>query len=113
MVGRTPEYLGKKIEAREIKLVAIGTLAVPLLVLVFTALAVATDYGQASIFNSGPQGFSETLYAYTSQSQQQRLGVRRLHRLPAAQRHATRAPSASRSPTSSAAWRCCSAASCR
>jgi K+-transporting ATPase ATPase A chain len=68
MVGRTPEYLGKKIGAREIKLVAIGTLAVPLLVLVFTALASSTDYGSASLFNSGPQGFSETLYAYTSQA---------------------------------------------
>jgi K+-transporting ATPase ATPase A chain len=67
MVGRTPEYLGKKIGAREVKLVAIGTLAVPLLVVAFTALAVATDYGQASIFNAGPQGFSESLYAYTSQ----------------------------------------------
>jgi K+-transporting ATPase ATPase A chain len=67
MVGRTPEYLGKKIGAREIKLVAIGTLAVPLMVLAFTSLAVATKYGQASIFNGGPQGFSESLYAYTSQ----------------------------------------------
>ena len=68
MVGRTPEYLGKKIESREVKLVAIGTLVVPLLVLVFTSLGVATEYGQKSIFNSGPQGFSETLYAYVSQS---------------------------------------------
>ena len=68
MVGRTPEYLGKKIEAREVKLVMIGTLVVPLLVLVATALAVATKYGGPSIFNSGPQGFSETLYAYMSQA---------------------------------------------
>jgi K+-transporting ATPase ATPase A chain len=68
MVGRTPEYLGKKIEAREVKLVAMGTLAVPLLVLVTTALAIATRYGAPSIFNAGPQGFSETLYAYTSQA---------------------------------------------
>jgi K+-transporting ATPase ATPase A chain len=68
MVGRTPEYLGKKIGAREIKLVALGTLAVPLAVLVLTAIAIATDYGRASIFASGPQGFSETLYAYTSQT---------------------------------------------
>ena len=67
MVGRTPEYLGKKIEAREIKLVVIGTLVVPLLVLVATALAVATKYGDAVDLNAGPQGFSETLYAYTSQ----------------------------------------------
>jgi K+-transporting ATPase ATPase A chain len=67
MVGRTPEYLGKKIEAREVKLVAVGTLFVPLVVLVTTGLAIATDYGKESIYNAGPQGFSETLYAYTSQ----------------------------------------------
>ncbi len=67
MVGRTPEYLGKKIEARDIKLVAVGTLAVPLLVLITTALAIATKYGAPSIYNAGPQGFSETLYAYVSQ----------------------------------------------
>ena len=68
MVGRTPEYLGKKIGAREVKLVMFGTLAVPLMVLFATALAVATKYGAPSIYNSGPQGFSETLYAYTSQA---------------------------------------------
>jgi K+-transporting ATPase ATPase A chain len=67
MVGRTPEYLGKKIEAREMKLTLIGVLVVPLLVLVFTALAVATPYGDPSVYNPSPQGFSETLYAYTSQ----------------------------------------------
>jgi K+-transporting ATPase ATPase A chain len=68
MVGRTPEYLGKKIEAREIKLVVLGTIGVPLLVLVVTAIAVATAYGKASIFDAGPQGFTESLYAYTSQA---------------------------------------------
>ena len=68
MVGRTPEFLGKKIEAREIKLVVLGTIAIPLLVLVATALAVATKYGAPSIYNAGPQGFSETLYAYASQA---------------------------------------------
>ena len=68
MVGRTPEYLGKKIEAREVKLVMLGTLAVPLVVLVATALAVATKYGAPSIYNPGPQGFSESLYAYVSQA---------------------------------------------
>jgi potassium-transporting ATPase potassium-binding subunit len=68
MVGRTPEYLGKKIEAREVKLTLIGTLWVPLTVLVLTAVAIASKYGAPSIFNSGPQGFSETLYAYTSQA---------------------------------------------
>jgi K+-transporting ATPase ATPase A chain len=68
MVGRTPEYLGKKIEAREIKLVVLGTIGVPLLVLAVTAVAIATSYGKASIFDAGPQGFSETLFAYTSQA---------------------------------------------
>ena len=68
MVGRTPEYLGKKIEAREVKLVLIGILFVELLVLTFTAIAVSSKYGDPSIFNPGPQGFSETLYAYTSQA---------------------------------------------
>jgi potassium-transporting ATPase potassium-binding subunit len=67
MVGRTPEYLGKKIEAREVKLVMIGTIVVPLLVLVASAIAIASKYGDVSIHNPGPQGFSETLYAYTSQ----------------------------------------------
>ena len=90
MVGRTPEFLGKKVEAREIKLTVIGTIAVPMMVLVATALAIGTKWGAPSIYDSGPQGFSETLYAYVSQAQQQRLGVRRLHRLPPAQRHQRR-----------------------
>jgi K+-transporting ATPase ATPase A chain len=68
MVGRTPEYLGKRIEAREIKLVTIGAIAVPLIVLFMTAWAISTRYGMRSIFNAGPQGFSETLYTYTSQA---------------------------------------------
>jgi K+-transporting ATPase ATPase A chain len=68
MVGRTPEFLGKKIEAREIKLTVIGTIAVPMMVLVATALAIGTKWGMPSIYDSGPQGFSETLYAYTSQA---------------------------------------------
>ena len=67
MVGRTPEFLGKKIEAREIKLTIIGTIAVPMLVLVATALAVGSKWGAPSFFDGGPQGFSEALYAYTSQ----------------------------------------------
>ncbi len=67
MVGRTPEYLGKKIEAREIKLVVLALLVTPLAVLLATSLATATDYGTASIYASGPQGFSESLYAYLSQ----------------------------------------------
>ncbi len=68
MVGRTPEFLGKKIEAHEVKLVLVGVLVVPLLALFATAVAVATKYGEPSIYNPLPQGFSETLYAYTSQA---------------------------------------------
>jgi potassium-transporting ATPase potassium-binding subunit len=68
MVGRTPEFLGKKIEAREVKLTVLGTIGVPLLVLVTSAFAIATRYGRVSIFDSGPQGWSEALYAYTSQA---------------------------------------------
>ena len=67
MVGRTPEWLGKKIEAREIKLAALGALFVPAMVLVLTALAITTKGGLASIHNPGAHGFSETLYAYDSQ----------------------------------------------
>jgi potassium-transporting ATPase potassium-binding subunit len=68
MVGRTPEFLGKKIEAREIKLVSLGVLVTPLAVLLAAFLATATKYGAPSIFASGPQGFSEQLYAYLSQA---------------------------------------------
>jgi K+-transporting ATPase ATPase A chain len=68
MVGRTPEYLGKRIEARDVRLVAVGALWTALVVLVFTALAVGTRYGAPSISASGPQGFSESLYAYLSQA---------------------------------------------
>jgi potassium-transporting ATPase potassium-binding subunit len=68
MVGRTPEYLGKKIEAREIKIAALGALFVPTMVLVLTAISVVTQHGLASIFNPGAHGFSEALYAYDSQS---------------------------------------------
>jgi K+-transporting ATPase ATPase A chain len=67
MVGRTPEYLGKKIQAREVKLVAVGVLYMPVIVLVATAVAIGSPAGQESIYNTGPQGFAETLYAYTSQ----------------------------------------------
>jgi K+-transporting ATPase ATPase A chain len=68
MVGRTPEFLGKKIEAREIKLVSLGVLVTPLAVLLASGVALATRYGKPSIFASGPQGFSESLYAYLSQA---------------------------------------------
>jgi potassium-transporting ATPase potassium-binding subunit len=69
MVGRTPEYLGKKIQAREIKLVSLGVLLTPLAVLFTAGLASATQLGTRSIFaGRNPQGFSETLYAYLSQA---------------------------------------------
>jgi K+-transporting ATPase ATPase A chain len=72
MVGRTPEYLGKKIGAREIKLVSLGILITPLSALFSTALATASSAGRASIdtavTGAGPQGFSETFYAYLSQA---------------------------------------------
>ena len=68
MVGRTPEYLGKKIGAREIKFAAVGALFVPTMVLTLTALSVVTKSGLASVFNPGAHGFTEALYAYTSQS---------------------------------------------
>ena len=68
MVGRTPEWLGKKIEAREMKFAAVGALAIPTMALVLTAAAIAAPAGLASIFNPGAHGFTETLYAYTSQS---------------------------------------------
>jgi K+-transporting ATPase ATPase A chain len=71
MVGRTPEYLGKKIEAKEIKLVAIGLLITPLAALFCTALAVASSAGRQSISSGAgiaPQGFSESFYAYLSQA---------------------------------------------
>ena len=68
MVGRTPEYLGKKIEAREIKYAAVGALFVPTMALTMTAVAVVTHAGLASIYNPGAHGFTESLYAYTSQS---------------------------------------------
>jgi len=67
MVGRTPELHGKKIEAREIKLAMLGALYMPITVLVTTALAVGTDHGRVSNAASGPQGFSESFYAYLSQ----------------------------------------------
>jgi potassium-transporting ATPase potassium-binding subunit len=66
MIGRTPEYLGKKIEAREMKLASIFILATPFVVLIGTAIAVALPAGRAGIANPGPHGFSEILYAFSS-----------------------------------------------
>jgi len=66
MVGRTPEYLGKKLEAKEVKMAMLAILILPLSILGFTALAAVLPAGLAGLNNAGPHGFSEILYAYTS-----------------------------------------------
>ncbi len=66
MVGRTPEYLGKKIQAAEMKLVVLYILVVPVLVLAFTGISVVMDSSQSSILNAGPHGLTEVTYAFTS-----------------------------------------------
>jgi potassium-transporting ATPase potassium-binding subunit len=66
MIGRTPEYLGKKIEAFEVKMAAVAILIPPLVVLVLTAIAVVSDAGKVGIANPGAHGFSEILYAFSS-----------------------------------------------
>jgi K+-transporting ATPase ATPase A chain len=68
MVGRTPEYLGKKLEAKEVKMTMLAILVLPLSYLGFTALAVVLPTGVASMANAGPHGFTEALYAFTSQT---------------------------------------------
>ena len=67
MIGRTPEYLGKKIQAREVKLAGFGALVMPITVLVLTGVAVSVAAGKAGPLNAGPHGFTEILYALTSQ----------------------------------------------
>jgi potassium-transporting ATPase potassium-binding subunit len=66
MVGRTPEYVGKKIEAREVKMAMLAILVLPLMYLCWTAVAVVFPPAVASMANAGPHGFTEVLYAYTS-----------------------------------------------
>jgi K+-transporting ATPase ATPase A chain len=66
MIGRTPEYLGKKIESLEMKLTSVFILTTPFAVLIGTAVAVSTSAGKAGVANPGPHGFSEILYAFTS-----------------------------------------------
>jgi K+-transporting ATPase ATPase A chain len=68
MVGRTPEYVGKKIEAKEVKMAMLAILILPLMYLGWTAVAVITPPAVASMANPGPHGFTEVLYAYTSQT---------------------------------------------
>jgi len=65
MVGRTPEYLGKKIEAYDVKMAMLVTLIFPLVILGFTSVSVLKDFGTSSILNPGPHGFSEIIYAYS------------------------------------------------
>jgi K+-transporting ATPase ATPase A chain len=67
MIGRTPEYLGKKIQAKEVKLAGLGALVMPIIVLIFTAVAVSIHAGRAGPLNGGPHGFTEILYGLTSQ----------------------------------------------
>ena len=66
MVGRTPEYLGKKIEAYDVKMAMLVILIFPLVILVFTAISVLYSFGTSAMGNAGPHGFSEILYAFTS-----------------------------------------------
>jgi K+-transporting ATPase ATPase A chain len=66
MVGRTPEYLGKKIERKEIMMAVLALLVSPLVILGFTGVAMALPQGLSSILNPGPHGLTEVLYAYTS-----------------------------------------------
>jgi K+-transporting ATPase ATPase A chain len=66
MIGRTPEYLGKKIEANEVKMAMLALLCVPAFILGLTAVAAVLPAGLAGLSNAGPHGFSEMLYAYTS-----------------------------------------------
>ncbi|MGE0853748.1 MAG: potassium-transporting ATPase subunit KdpA [Hyphomicrobiaceae bacterium] len=68
MVGRTPEYLGKKIEAKEVKMAMLAILVLPLMMLGFTAISVVAPFGLSSMQDAGPHGFSEVLYLFTSQS---------------------------------------------
>ncbi len=67
MIGRTPEYLGKKIQAKEVKLAGLAALVMPITVLILTSIAVSVAAGKAGPLNQGPHGFSEILYALTSQ----------------------------------------------
>jgi K+-transporting ATPase ATPase A chain len=68
MVGRTPEYLGKKIEAYDVKLAMLSILVFPLVILTFAAISAVYSFGTSSILNPGPHGLSEILYAFSSQA---------------------------------------------
>ena len=87
MVGRTPEYLGKKIEAKEVKMAMLAILILPLSMLAFTAISVMLPFGLSSIQDPGPHGFSEVLYLYTSQTANNGSAFGRLHRQYALVQH--------------------------
>ena len=80
MVGRTPEYVGKKIEAREVKMAMLAILILPLMILGWTAVAVVYPTAVASMANAGPHGFSEVLYAFSSQTANNGSAFARAHR---------------------------------
>ena len=91
MVGRTPEYLGKKIEAHEVKLAMLSVLILTLCILgLQRPRPRSCRPGLASLDNKGPHGFSEILYAFTSGGRQQRLRVRRAERQHALLQHYAR-----------------------
>ncbi len=105
MVGRTPEFLGKKIESREVKLVLVGVLVTPLLVLFATAWAMASPDGTHVDLQPRPAGLLGVALRLHVAGEQQRLRLRRLHRLHPAQRaRQRRRLRAMTSPTCSAAW---------
>lgn len=112
MVGRTPEYIGKKIRQREMKLVTLAVVIPPALALFATALAIVLAAGRVSLFASGPQGFSET---FTPTHPRRSTTVRPSPDIPASfsPSRATSARAASRSPTCWVAQRCSWAASYR
>ncbi|MDQ2729275.1 MAG: potassium-transporting ATPase subunit KdpA [Actinomycetota bacterium] len=68
MIGRTPEYLGKKIQGREVKLASLGVLVMPMTALILVGIAVSVHAGTSATASNGPHGFSEILYAFTSES---------------------------------------------
>ena len=68
MVGRTPEYIGKKIRPTEMKYAALYFLTLPTVILTMSAIAIGTHWGQSAIFNPGPHGLTEIVYAYASQA---------------------------------------------
>ena len=104
MIGRTPEYLGKKIEAFEMKMSSIAILVMPFIVLVGTAVAVSTEAGRSAVANPGAHGFSEILYAFSSAGNNNGSAFAAF---PPTRRSTTwRWPSSCGSGASGRSWRC-------